>query len=324
MVWLWFGYGLAMVVSIRCVCGSTDLQLLGVCRAPMLDFLGNAEADLCRAIDSGTLYRCRKCHLGLRLPSPDPIVLNHVYSSLPQDRWTAPLCVAQQLLISRLLRHTGPPIRILDVGAFDGGFLKALPERFEKFAIEPSAGGRKALEALGVPLVGEFLTKAPASLEHQFDVVTMFDVYEHLVDPFIGVQNLLSWLKPGGRMYLGTGNMDHWSWKFMHGRHWYLDRLQHVVVGSGQHFYSVASRFCLDVTIQCLPHQPGSGRVRMREMLTTVYFALRQHPAWGSFVSRILHRLHVFRAHSHRQELPYMQSLSDHILTTFRKKDEPR
>jgi SAM-dependent methyltransferase len=247
-------------------------------------------------------------------------LLSQVYASLPQDRWTAPLSVAQLTLIERLSQDDAKAVRLLDVGAFDGGFLKALPEHFEKCAIEPSAGGRAALEGLGIELLGDFLVKAPPSLAHQFDVVTMFDVYEHLVDPITGVKNLLSWLKPGGRLYIGTGNMDHWSWKVMKGRHWYLDPIQHVVVGSAQHFRFLGRMLDLKVTVQSFPHQSGDVGRRLRETLLTIYFALRSHSVFGSVASRVLHRLHVLRKHSHQRNIPYMQSLSDHILVTFRKK----
>ena len=308
-------------VSLSCVCGQSDLEDLGPCRPPCTFGLTQFEASLSLQVAAGRLYRCRRCFLGQRLPRPDQAKLDQLYSAMSADRWTGetPLSCAQQLIAQQCLRSaTNSNFRVLDVGAFVGKFLDALPAGFQKFAIEPSAGGQEELKKKGICVLKPFLETAGSKECQQFDLVTMFDVFEHLTDPIDGVRALMSNLKPGGRLVLGTADLDHWSWKATRGFHWYLDPIQHISVGSGKHFEWLRSQLppCTLKTTS-VSHQSGSFSDRLQEASQVVYFGARQREGIARAAVRLLHLVPCFRRLSHKDAVPYTQKLRDHIVAEF-------
>lgn len=44
-----------------------------------------------------------------------------------------------------------------------------------------------------------------------FDYIVCADVLEHLIDPWIVLSDLVSFLKPGGRIMVSLPNVRHWS-----------------------------------------------------------------------------------------------------------------
>ncbi|MCA9051738.1 MAG: class I SAM-dependent methyltransferase, partial [Planctomycetaceae bacterium] len=305
-------------VNRRCVCGNARLIDLGACREPGIGARGTTlEGELSVRFEAGRLYRCEQCYLGLRLPCPDPDALESLYRNLPATRWQNGLLrgSAQQYLVKRLSQQQG--LRILDVGAFDGTFLSALPDSFQKFAIEPSDAA-VLLEELGIRNLKSFLQAPTPEEAASFDVVTMFDVFEHLSDPLQGMQNLMGYVRPGGTLFVGTGNLDHWSWRPNAGGHWYVDPIQHVVFGSRRHFAWQAVRLkAARFSCQAFSHHRGSVRQQISQALTTLYFGMRNQSGWRRMAVRLMNSSAFFRSLSHKDAMPYAQQLHDHLLAEF-------
>ncbi|MEQ9409397.1 MAG: class I SAM-dependent methyltransferase [Fuerstiella sp.] len=302
-----------------CVCGSRKLVNLGPCRMPGVSTGSDVEKLLSQQLGPGFLYRCCECHLGLRLPRPDDAAIAAIYESLPTTRWRPGTVAgsAQQYLIKRWKQAPARPLTVLDVGAFDGSFLCALPEQFEKAAIEPSDAAA-ALKDHGIRVLKSYLQPPTSAEAGQFDVVTMFDVFEHLADPIQGMQAAMAYVRPGGRLFVGTGNLDHWSWRQTRGTHWYLDPIQHVVVGSHRHFqWQAAALGVTSYRCRTFSHQPGTVRQRFLQSLTTLYFGARQRGGWRQLPVRLLNRFDIFRRMAHKPAMPYTQQLHDHLLAEF-------
>jgi len=98
---------------------------------------------------------------------------------------------------------------LLDLGCSSGAFLESLNGyRWQLSAIEMSeAQARKAQERSGAEVfVGDILdARFPAET---FDVVTCFDVLEHVYEPREVVARVSQWLKPGGIFYVLVPNID--------------------------------------------------------------------------------------------------------------------
>lgn len=310
----------AIQTEFACRCGSRNLTDLGPCRVPGLSGCSDFETELSQQVDPGRLYRCRECHLGLRLPRPLDTVIASLYESLPVTRWKKKPELAgsaQRYLAKMLGQSNGLSLKVLDVGAFDGSFLKALPASFCKMAIEPCDAAAQ-LEADRIRVLKPFLEPATETEAGQFDVVTMFDVFEHLSDPIQGMKSAISYVRPGGRLFVGTGNMDHWSWRQTQGTHWYLDPIQHIVVGSRRHFEWQASQLGASTCrILTFSHQPGSISQRFSQALTTIYFGARKNSGWSRAVVRLMNCLPGFRRLSNKQVMPYTQQLHDHLLAEY-------
>jgi 2-polyprenyl-3-methyl-5-hydroxy-6-metoxy-1,4-benzoquinol methylase len=92
----------------------------------------------------------------------------------------------------------------LDYGCGNGGLVRYLRDRGVANAVGYDRGwivgrGRK----LGIPLLTE---QELAQRSGKFDVVTMLEVIEHVLDPLPLLQQARRLLKPNGILYLTTGN----------------------------------------------------------------------------------------------------------------------
>ena len=120
---------------------------------------------------------------------------------------------------------------LLDVGANFGHFAAAAASDFTVHGLEPSAVAVEWARAhLDVRIeTGSVYDERP-DFHGRFDVITMWDVIEHLPDPTRALANLRGWLKPGGVLCLSTPAMGSAVARLM-GRHWhYLDLVQHVAL----------------------------------------------------------------------------------------------
>ena len=52
-----------------------------------------------------------------------------------------------------------------------------------------------------------------------FDVVTAFQVFEHLPHPTLELEKIASFLKPGGIVFIEVPNIDNWSVRLLGHRH---------------------------------------------------------------------------------------------------------
>ena len=98
---------------------------------------------------------------------------------------------------------------LLDLGCSSGSFLEFLKdESWKLHGIEISADCAKvAEEKSGAQVfVGDIL-KAPF-LPESFDVITCFDVLEHLFEPRRVMAKVTEWLRPGGIFYVLVPNID--------------------------------------------------------------------------------------------------------------------
>ena len=110
---------------------------------------------------------------------------------------------------------------LLDLGCSAGAFLSAVQGRnFELYGVEisePSA--RQARNRTGAQVfVGDVL-HAPFSPE-SFDVITSFDVLEHLYQPREIMAKVSEWLKPGGIFYVSIPNIRSWEARLFQS-YWY-------------------------------------------------------------------------------------------------------
>ena len=114
---------------------------------------------------------------------------------------------------------------------FVGFFLELAKERGWKTAgIEPSRWAKKIAEKKGIKIIGNNIekTKIPANT---FDVITLWDVIEHLSDPQKVVKIIHKSLKKDGIVAIGTPNIDSIFAKLLKENYPYLIRM-HIVLFS--------------------------------------------------------------------------------------------
>jgi SAM-dependent methyltransferase len=114
--------------------------------------------------------------------------------------------------------------RVLDVGCASGLFLQTCAQNgWDTVGIEPAKGlSAKAKSVLGERAEVICSTLQEASLApDSFDVVTLWDVLEHVPEPVEFLQSCVSLVKPGGFVFANVPDLDSVQARILH-RQWPL------------------------------------------------------------------------------------------------------
>lgn len=177
------------------------------------------------------VFRCQGCGLVFKGFMPRPSDLLSLLLRTAEKVWRS-YRRHYSSLRSLILRHLrqGPPFDLLDVGSSDGALVALLSDM---------AGRRSGLDVVRNPrcesvVHGEyilgFLDKSLQWSQQPYDVVTAFDVLEHLYDPSVALDNLARFVKVGGILVIQTGDAGYparseVSWDTW----WYANLFEHNV-----------------------------------------------------------------------------------------------
>lgn len=182
-----------------------------------------------------SVVRCRDCGLVYVTPRlRDASLLEHVYdegywtSSAAKERGYTDYRADEPFYLRTyrrrlpiVRRHFDAPGRVLDVGCAAGYFLRVMAEEgWDVTGLEPSEQIRPtAQEAVGADRVlGGLLEDAPFEAG-SFDLVTFWDVIEHIPD-FVGaLGRARALLAPGGKVLIETQNVSSRAARLL-GRRW--------------------------------------------------------------------------------------------------------
>jgi len=127
-------------------------------------------------------------------------------------------------------RHFSEAGRVLDVGCAAGFFLRVMQEEgWDVTGLEPSDAIRShAAELIGSENVhGELLGEAPLR-PASFDLVTMWDVIEHIPDAVSALKAAKQLLAPGGKLLIETQNVDSRAAKVLGKRWQHYKHAEHI------------------------------------------------------------------------------------------------
>jgi SAM-dependent methyltransferase len=167
-----------------------------------------------------------------------------------------------QEIIAELARLFTSGKEHLDVGCSAGNLLDFAKERgCLTTGVDYSSTTRDFIERKGHAWFPSF-----EALEAKtFDVITAFDLIEHLYDVRAFLQECRSRLRPGGRLVILTGNINSLSARITREHWWYAAYPEHIVFPSVQ-FFRAHSRYRLEQLIPTYASNayriPLSGRVR--------------------------------------------------------------
>lgn len=190
------------------------------------------------------MVRCANCGLLYLNPRPTPEEMGAYY-----PRSYAPYQLAERAASSKLWdwiyrAKLRPRVRVveryaeggvlLDVGCAGGAFLAALRHhggwRLQGVEVD-AASAAFARDRYGLDVYAGTLQEA-AFPANTFDVVTLWDVLEHLHDPLPTLVEISRILKPGGVVVVSTPNEKSLDARIF-GRHWIgLDFPRHLCVFS--------------------------------------------------------------------------------------------
>ncbi|GDY02831.1 SAM-dependent methyltransferase [Planctomycetota bacterium] len=213
--------------------------LLGAAEIQTCQLCGDSRSTLKFADGPFRVLCCDGCGLVYVTPRLQGMALEAIYdagywkSDNPKIRGYADYARAGELYLKtfrrrmRLVnRHVPKPARVLDVGCAAGFFLRVAQRAgHDVFGVELSAAiAKDAVEAIGADKIHiGTLEQATVALDLQagsFDLITLWDVIEHIPDPQAILRRVRTLLKPGGQLLLETQNVQS-LWARLLGRRWH-------------------------------------------------------------------------------------------------------
>lgn len=194
---------------------------------------------------------CEGCGLHFKTAVPDPVSLSNVMERQAGKKWMEPYGYAGE--IEQLKQLAGDrTIDLLDIGCGNGGLLATWARH--------SHGRRSALDVVQHPgcaesIEGEFI-RGLIDGEHlqwsgdPYDVVTLFDVLEHLYAPRTAFANLRHLVRKGGAVVIETGNVES-DWPVRHGSEqwWYVRLFEHHIFWSRRALEHIAKQFGFELLV---------------------------------------------------------------------------
>ena len=185
---------------------------------------GKMAAEPIYMLTDSTVYCCQNCHFHFldRLDCnaknlSNTIQLNKKHRNYIDSRLdeNSHLHLKRLTFVQQHLNLSG--CKALDIGAGLGQFQCLLdPLGAEVEGIEPSSIRREyALEKFGLPLHSKLIDDDywQAGFSHYFDLITLWDVIEHVDFPRETLESAIKLLKPGGMLFLDTPSREVLSYR---------------------------------------------------------------------------------------------------------------
>lgn len=171
------------------------------------------------------VVRCKRCGLIYISPQPRRELIINGYASAEDEQYVSQekgrLITFKNCL--KTVRQLSPTGRLLDIGAASGIFVKAAKDAgYDAYGVEPSMWmSNFAKERYGVTVFPGVLEDAKFD-DNSFDVITMWDVLEHVPDPMSTLKEVKRILKPGGFLVVNYPRINDVLGKIFGRKWWFL------------------------------------------------------------------------------------------------------
>jgi SAM-dependent methyltransferase len=154
--------------------------------------------------DECVVLRCEDCGFAFGQPfvggDEEFYQILHEQKDYPEWRWDYDVAIAEAL-------EKCDGGKVLDVGAGLGMFLLRLGSNWERYAVEGSETTRRELEASGINVFRD-LSEAAQSYADTFQLITLFQVLEHIADFDLILRQCRELLATGGRLVVTVPDGD--------------------------------------------------------------------------------------------------------------------
>ena len=207
------------------ICSSRRVCVNGPVRYGRNVRIGTQNASgVCAPLGRVWLTHCRSCGFAQVHPRVPSDVVLRLYNLGSEQMWSQESRdVAFRV---REVNLRAPGRRILDIGCFTGRFLDLFDDSWLKFGIEPIPWAADGCRKSGICIVADTVEEWDPK-PHSFDVVTMWDVVEHLDDVEAALRKSWTALVPGGLLAFETGNIASWFARAMGPDWWYVALPEH-------------------------------------------------------------------------------------------------
>jgi 2-polyprenyl-3-methyl-5-hydroxy-6-metoxy-1,4-benzoquinol methylase len=214
------------MISVSCnLCGRDDWRLRY--EATMNAVQPEVDAFRCTSTAYGhhlQIVECRQCGHVYANPRWKSSELLTAYQAVEDETYLVEQAARRKTFTRRLQaieRTTGRADgrQLLDVGAYIGVFVEVAQDAgWDATGVEPSEWASETARNNGLPVIKGDLD-SPSLQDRRFDVITMWDVIEHVDDPAAELAKSHRLLEPGGLIVVHTMNIDSLLARLM-GRRW--------------------------------------------------------------------------------------------------------
>lgn len=171
----------------------------------------------------GQILRCLQCGLIFMKPKYDPQRLRMEYAKVEDPTYLKNLKIRERMFeynLSKVSQYIRPGHRLLDIGSYCGAFLKVANDQgLEAFGVEPSAWAvEESRRYFDAKVLCGTTNDLPDDIG-KFDIITLWDVLEHLSDPVQELRSVYELLKNEGTLLFSTLMIDNWFPRIA-GKHW--------------------------------------------------------------------------------------------------------
>lgn len=171
------------------------------------------------------VVRCNTCSHAFCILPADDIWKNYqsVVDAEYLSREDAHLLTAEKVVES--MEKFIPSGKLLDVGCATGDFLAVAKSRYSVEGLELSQWSSDIAKKRGFTVHTCTLSELPK--EEKYEVVTLFGVIEHFESPAVEIARISRLVRPGGYVFIWTGDIDSWLARVL-GRKWWYIQGQHI------------------------------------------------------------------------------------------------
>jgi 2-polyprenyl-3-methyl-5-hydroxy-6-metoxy-1,4-benzoquinol methylase len=176
----------------------------------------NVDVFRCTSPEYGShtqIVQCNRCGLVYANPRWSDKELRAAYTSVEDETYVDEREgreITFRKHLADLEKHTGPANgrSLLDVGAYIGVFVEVAGQAgWDAVGVEPSSWAVSQAKSRGLQIF-QGTQEAVEIRGCEFDVVTLWDVIEHVTDPAAELRKSYRLLKPGGWLAIHTMDID--------------------------------------------------------------------------------------------------------------------
>ena len=154
------------------------------------------------------LSQCKKCGFVFAKKIPSDKELEEHYKGYGRNDYLSPITIKRYNELLNTFEEFRKTNKILDVGCGIGYFLEVAKERgWDVYGTEYTDEAIEICEKKGITMHKGIL-KSENYVEESFDIITSFEVIEHINNPIPELTNFHKLLRKGGLVYLTTPNFN--------------------------------------------------------------------------------------------------------------------